>query len=253
MAFHQLWENRFELSPGKWVFVPSIESRERGEFISDEIKKKWRVPEYFFHFHNGGHVNAIKVHASNRYFCSIDIQDFFSSINLSRVTRALKKYFNYALAREFARDSVVKLINNQRSQFILPFGFVQSPILATLCLDQSALGNVLKKLSEDTSFRVSVYVDDIIFSGNDLNQLQKIFEDMIGATKKSGWSVNQRKTIHPNHEIVVFNINLTHKKTSITKERMALFSDAYHAGNDFQKKGILTYIESINPAQIDLL
>lgn len=253
MAFHQLWWSRFELSPGKWIFIPTEESRLRGSFIADQIRAKWQAPKYFFHFHSGGHVKAIKLHTTSTYFCCIDIAGFFSSINLSRVTRALKKYFNYALAREFARDSVVRLINDQKPQYILPFGFVQSPILATLCLDQSALGNALQQLSNDSNFRVSNYVDDIILSSNDLSLLHNAFEEVIAAIKKSGWHANPIKTIPPCQKITIFNIELTHKNLAIKSDRMFLFSEAYSIGNEFQKKGILRYVESINPTQTNLL
>lgn len=152
MAFHELWDQKFELAPGKWVFVPSAESRRRGEHIASEIKKKWQPPPYFYHCHQGGHVEAVKRHLASRYLCCIDIENFFTSINRSRVTRALKKYFGYEAAREFTKDSVIRLIADSSSRYILPFGFLQSPIIASICLDESALGRALHKLASTHSF-----------------------------------------------------------------------------------------------------
>ncbi|CAB3896132.1 reverse transcriptase domain-containing protein [Achromobacter mucicolens] len=251
MAFHELWEERFELAPGKWVFVPSAESRERGEYISSKIKEKWQAPAYFYHCHQGGHVRAIKQHLASTHFCCVDIEGFFTSINLSRVTRTLKQYFGYDVAREFARDSVIRLVGDVDSPYILPFGFVQSPIIASMCLDQSALGRVLHELTAKPDVTVSVYVDDIILSGNDPNRLQHEFESIKAAANRSGWKVSTRKTQPPRKEILSFNIHLSQGNLDISSERMSLFVDAYHqATSAHQKEGILRYVRSINPAQV---
>ncbi|MFP3744214.1 reverse transcriptase domain-containing protein [Achromobacter sp. SIMBA_011] len=250
MAFHELWEERFELAPGKWVFVPSAESRERGERITSKIKEKWQAPAYFYHCHHGGHVRAIKQHLANTHFCCVDIESFFTSINLSRVTRALKQYFGYEVAREFARDSVIRLVGDVDSQYILPFGFVQSPIIASVCLDQSALGRVLHELASKPDITVSVYVDDIILSGSDPYRLQQEFESIKAAADRSGWKVSTSKTQPPGEQILSFNIHLSQGNLTISSERMGLFVDAYlQATSDHQKEGMLRYIRSINAAQ----
>lgn len=250
MAFHELWEDRFELAPGKWVFVPSSESRQRGEHIVSRIKEKWQAPAHFYHCHHGGHVRAVKKHLANTYFFRVDIESFFTSINLSRVTRVLKKYFGYEVAREFARDSVVRVAGDVDFQYILPFGFVQSPIIASLCLDQSALGRALYELASRPDITVSVYVDDIIISGNSLHSLQKEFEIIKENTSKSGWNLGASKTQTPSDRILAFNINLSQGSIAISPERMSSFFEAYHqSASPHQKEGILRYIRSINPAQ----
>lgn len=254
MAFHELWEERFELAPGKWVFVPSAESRARGEYITSKIKEKWQAPAYFYHCHQGGHVRAIKQHLANTHFSCLDIEGFFTSINLSRVTRVLKKYFGYEVAREFARDSVIRLVSDVDSQYILPFGFVQSPIIASVCLDQSALGRVLHELASKPDITISVYVDDIILSGNEEYRLQQKFESIKAAADRSGWKVSASKTQPPSEQILLFNIHLSRRNLIISPKRMGLFVDAYHqATSTHQKEGILRYIRSINPAQATFL
>ncbi len=254
MAFHELWEQRFELAPGKWVFVPSAESRQRGEHIISKIKEKWQAPAYFHHCQQGGHVQAIKQHLASTHFCCIDIESFFTSINLSRVTRALKKYFGYNVAREFARDSVIRLIGDGDSQYILPFGFVQSPIIASVCLDQSTLGRALHMLASNPDVVVSVYVDDIILSSDDPHLLQRAFDNILAAAARSNWKISENKTRPPSERISAFNIKLSNGDLMISPERMDLFSEAYReATSDHQKEGILRYIRSINPDQTSLL
>jgi hypothetical protein len=56
-----------------------------------------------------------------------------------------------------ASESVVK--RPALDGFVLPYGFVQSPILASLALDKSKLGKLLRKLNGRTDITVSVYVD----------------------------------------------------------------------------------------------
>lgn len=254
MAFHELWDQKFELVPGKWVFIPSTESRIRGEYIASEIKRKWQAPFYFYHCRQGGHVEALKKHMASRYFCCIDIKSFFASINRSRVTRVLKKHFGYVIAREFSRDSVILLNENDSKKYILPFGFLQSPIIASICLDESALGRRLCKLASSYNFIVSVYVDDIILSCNDIDLLRKEFENIIIATNRSGWKISTEKTYAPSEQILAFNIQMSHGYLGILPERMNLFSTAYQkAESDHQKEGILRYIRSINPNQTVLL
>lgn len=254
MAFHELWEQKFEIAPGKWVFVPSAESRQRGEHITAEIKKKWHPPAYFHHCHQGGHVQAIKQHVASTLFCCIDIEGFFTSINRSRVTRVLKKHFGYDVAREFAKDSVVRLTGDDESQYILPFGFVQSPIIASVCLDESTLGRALHTLASSSAVVVSVYVDDIILSSDDPHLLQRAYEHILAAAARSGWKINENKTRPPSQQISAFNINLSNEDLIISQERMNLFSEAYReATSDHQKEGILRYIRSINPDQTSLL
>ncbi|HEB57236.1 MAG TPA: hypothetical protein ENI98_13240 [Gammaproteobacteria bacterium] len=158
------WAHRFELKPDCWVFVPTDESLLYGKKVKNEIESKWVTPYYYSHLKAGGHITALKSHIGNNYFIRADIKQFFNSINRTRVTRELKLIFNpYKLARSIACNSIVTKPNSNGKESILPFGFVQSPIIASLCLSKSALGRYLDKLGS-TGFKVTVYMDDIIIS-----------------------------------------------------------------------------------------
>jgi hypothetical protein len=154
------WLHKFELKPGCWVFVPDDETIERGREIKREIEAHWAVPPYYSHLNPGGHVEALRKHLGSNLFIRADINKFFNKISQTRVTRNLKKILgSYKLARQIAVESVVRLPNSSEKTFILPFGFVQSAIIASLCLRNSALGNYLEDLSCN-GFSVSVYMDD---------------------------------------------------------------------------------------------
>ena len=98
------WIYRITAKNGKWIFVPSQYSRIYGANIVKKIKLEWNPPKYFYHFRKGGHLAAIDIHLSNKYFSRLDIQNFFGSITASRITRALKPYFGYDFSREIAKQ-----------------------------------------------------------------------------------------------------------------------------------------------------
>lgn len=245
----QKWDSRFELKPGSWVFVPTDESRQTGIDIKAALEGRWRPPKNYFHLREGGHVAAVKSHVENKCFVHLDIQDFFGSINRTRVTRCLKDRFGYAQAREIANQSTVVHPEREGRQFILPFGFVQSPLIASICLYQSALGACLKRLG-GRGITVSVYVDDILISGPDESHLLPALEQIKQAAERAGFSLNASKEEGPSASISAFNIELSHQSLAIAPERWAEFAEAFKASeSEHQKHGILGYINSVNGDQ----
>ena len=137
-----LWIHKFELKPDCWVFVPSEESLQHGREIKKEIESTWVAPHYYSHLRPGGHVAALRSHIGNKLFIRADVNQFFNSINRTRVTRVLHSIFrDFNKARTAACTSVVTNPNSAKTGFILPFGFVQSPIIASLCLSKSSVFN----------------------------------------------------------------------------------------------------------------
>lgn len=245
------WINRFELRPNCWVYVPSDESIKDGKAIKKNLFKEWSRPYYYWHLRPGGHVQALKIHLQSNSFIRTDIAQFFNSINRSRVTRELKKfYFPYKLARDLACKSVVPSPFNH-GKFVLPFGFVQSPILASICLANSRLGSFFDDLVSK-KYIVSVYMDDIIIS--DAGVISK--SDMVATYKKlfdvanrSGFPLNSSKTVGPVKKITAFNIELSNLRLSITNSRFDEFVTAGRIGNDAVIQGIKIYLESVSIKQ----
>ena len=240
--------SKFQLKPGTWVFVPNSNSIEKGKSIKSSIEKKWKAPKNYFHLRKGGHVEALKSHLNNSSFIHLDIENFFGSINKSRVTRCLTEFFPYNLAREMTNDSIEK--HPQKKNYILPFGFVQSPIIASLCLDKSGLGTFLKKLSNRTDIVVSVYVDDIIISAKDHSVLADILISIKNKADKAGFHLNEKKEEGPSIKITAFNIELSEGSVFITTQRMQQLKESFEQSeSDHQKNGILGYIQTVNELQ----
>lgn len=245
------WSHKFELKPGSWVFVPNDETLKRGKIIKDDIESKWKSPHYYSHLKAGGHVAALKEHIGSTYFMRADIKQFFNSINRTRITRELKKlYKNYDTARPIACESVVIRPNVPNKQFILPFGFVQSSIIASLCLYESSLGQYLNRIKSN-KFRVTVYVDDIIISTSlPIEKASAAFKLLRKKAEKSGFYLNPDKTKGPVEEITAFNINLNQTGMTITDKRIAEFKDCLSTNSSRNVvNGILGYVNTVNPDQ----
>jgi len=248
------WDSRFELKPGKWVFVPNGETIELGRKIKDELRQRWKAPAYFYHLRDGGHVAALKAHLGQACFIHVDIENFFQRINRSRVTRVLKGIYSYEEARDIANLSTVRLPEHMAKSFILPYGFVQSTLLASICLRKSALGNYLKRLAVTDGIKVSVYVDDIIISVADQSIAEDIFVDVKGAAEKSGFDLNRRKEQPPADRINAFNIELSQNSLHISPDRWLKFLDAMReTDNPARQQAILGYVGSVNLAQSEQL
>jgi hypothetical protein len=147
-----------------------------------------------------------------------------------------------------ANESVVK--RPGLNGFVLPYGFVQSPILASLALDKSKLGSCLRRLNSREDLKISVYVDDIIISGNDEYALLDAADQLGRAAKAALFPINSLKNEGPASSIVAFNITLSHKILQITEERLTKLRTNYHETTSlYCKAGISSYIKSINSDQ----
>ena len=242
------WSSKFELKPGKWVFVPTAHAVLEGKKIKRAIEKCWKPPSYYFHLKAGGHVEALRTHLAHDNFLRIDIRDFFGSINRTRVTRCLKEKFKYATARSYANASTVPDPNGKR--LIIPFGFVQSQIVAAVCLAESALGIYLDGLSLNASVALTVYVDDIIVSTSEAGLLEQVLKDIEAAAERAHFVLYADKQEGPSAGITAFNIVLSKGSMEVEAERLKLFAEALTAAtSESQRAGIKSYVTSANAIQ----
>ena len=245
-----LWSNRFETKKGRWVFVPTSECRAAGQVIRKQIASRWDPPRYLYQFRKGGHVSALQLHIANTYFARLDLANYFGSINKTRITRVLKSMAPYRDARQWAELSVVPDPDHPM-HWMLPFGFVQSPIIAALSFSRSALGSSIERISTQPNLTVSCYVDDIIISSTNKALVEHAIEDVTTAVMRSAFRLNEEKCEGPTTAITAFNIHLSHRSLMITKERMERFKfTVNNPGSAAQICGIKTYIRSVNGMQI---
>ena len=209
-------------SRGKFIFVPTPECNRRAERLL-RFAEGIELPSYFFHYRRGGHVEALHQHLANRYFFRVDLKNFFYSISRNRVNRILRQS-GFRSAREWSEWSTVRNPYNDGPKYVLPIGFKQSPLLASLALWRSAVASSIEEAGDRGVF-VSVYFDDLIGSSNDESGLRTTYEGILAACAQSNLVANEAKLIEPANAIVAFNCHLAYGQANVTEERIQKFID----------------------------
>lgn len=243
------------------MFEPSDEARTSGLEIKAEVESRWSHPDYYFHLLEGGHVAALKRHIGNRSFLRVDIADFFGCVSRSRVARLLKAFFPYTKALRMATDSTVELPTGAAAapgrtpgRLVLPYGFVQSPLLASLALKESALGAYLQRLRSSSEVTVTVFMDDIIVSADDELILARTLDELKRLSVRSCFGLNDAKQQGPARTITAFNIELTYGGMALASQRLTELQKIFSAStHEKQKAGILSYVNSVNARQGETL
>lgn len=199
--------------------MPSDDGRAVGYELKALVEAKFTPDPFLYHLAKGGHVAAIHIHRRQKYFSRLDFANFFYSIARNRVARALRE-IGLARAEYYAKWSCVKN-PYERPSYALPYGFVQSPLLASLVLAKSEVGTFLRELSE--RIVVSVYVDDIALSGNNRRVLQRVHRELRRIAVTSNFTINEAKSVELGETVELFNCDLLHQKTIVTEARRREF------------------------------
>jgi hypothetical protein len=154
-------------------------------------------------------------------------------------------------AWEISCDSVVDK-HPPRRRFSIPFGFVQSPILASVVLSKSALGKAIRDC-KDSGINVTVYVDDISLSANDEQLLRDAIAQLDHAAGVSGFAYNPAKPQAPPPSATSFNIEFGSGQMKIVPDRLAGFEVALRTASEPKAAGILGYIASVSDESLDEL
>ena len=134
----------------------------------------------------------------------------------------------------------------------VPYGFVQSPVMATLALEKSALGSFLTNQTPK-QITVSAFVDDISFSSNDEAALQDYGTRLDESADTAGFPFAQDKTVVCEKSVEVFNCALENQGLEITQDRLAKFLTQLETANELGRESIIRYVNEINPEQADEL
>jgi hypothetical protein len=207
-------------SRNKFIYEPNAECNRRANDLLNWAERI-DLPAYFFHYQAGGHVAALHRHTRNKFFFRIDLKNFFYSIGRNRISRLLRQC-GYDKARDYAEWSTVKNPYAEGPKYVLPIGFKQSPLLASLALWRSAVASAIEE-AEHRGVFVSVYFDDLVGSANDEAELRLTYEGIMAACVQANLVINQTKLVAPAREIVAFNCRLTHGHASVTDERIKKF------------------------------
>jgi len=200
---------------GKPVFVPSEPGERIGRALKSAVERAVTFDSFYYHLRAGGHVAALHAHRDHSYFARLDIERYFYSIARNRVARALHEA-GVARAKTRAKWSCVRNPYGE-PRYVLPYGFVQSPILATLVLMRSPVGTTLRALPEGVT--PSVYMDDIALSSDDETLLASAYADVRRALADGNFAINETKARAPAEAIELFNCNLSQGFASVLEVR----------------------------------
>ncbi|ACS60285.1 hypothetical protein Rleg_5465 (plasmid) [Rhizobium leguminosarum bv. trifolii WSM1325] len=210
---HSYWKD------DKPIFSPSEFGRELGNKLKAKVEKAYKFDSFVYHFKDGSHVVALHAHRKNQYFCRVDLQKFFYSIKRNRLRRALRT-IGIEKPEYYAKWSTVKNPFPDGG-YVVPYGFIQSPILATLVLSASAIGEFIRGLHP--AITASVYMDDICLSSGDEHALWVAFEGLKVAVEEANFTLNADKTREPAPQIDIFNISLESGDTQVLPQRVEQF------------------------------
>lgn len=242
------YEYRFEIKPGKYVYLPTDEARILGEKIREEVLDAWTPDAVFFHLSKvGGHVAAMRYHKNGLFFAGTDVKNFFGCVTRSKIARALIKIgFSARAAFEMASASVVAIDGRK----FLPYGFIQSMVLATLVLEKSNLGLALRTLA-DSDTKVSVFVDDITLSAGDSESLVRGLGELRDAAVVANFVLCSKDGGAVGNKVHAFNCSVSRNHIELLPDRVSRFEQQYLDGNDPAKAAIVRYIRAINELQAD--
>lgn len=235
----QTYDFSFDVS-GKRIYSQSNWAQKEGEEIKLLVENAYSFEDYFFHLKKGGHVSAIHSHRQFRFFCKLDIENFFYSISRNRVQKKLKK-LEIPNSQFYSKVSTVKAPNY--NNYVLPIGFKQSPVLSSLVLAKSPIGDALYEMKDQNICNISVYVDDICLSSNNLKKLKECYNELKNKIEESNFLLNKKKSMEPCEKIEIFNCSLKHKETLVLPKRIADF-EAIDT-NPASKIGFKNYCSSV--------
>lgn len=232
---------------GKPVFAPSDRGREIGYELKEELERISDLPQFYYHLRRGTHVRALRQLRQKRYFARLDFANFFYTVGRNRVQRALRE-LGMARSEYYAKWSTVKNPFSTPS-YTLPYGFVQSPILASVVLATSAVGDYLGELSQEMV--VSVYVDDIAIASNNKRMIEQRYNKLRRLVVASNFVINEEKSASPGRTVDLFNCHLRHMHTIVTEERRNRFNSVPRS--DYSRAAFEEYcaaVEQGNKAQV---
>ena len=242
---------RFRLPNGKWAYIQPDEIANEAKVQIRHLRRLWTPPDYFFHLQKGGHVAALQLHQSSAWFGKVDLSNFFSNVSRNRLTRCLKKIgYSFREAEEFAVASTV-CVDPATRCFALPYGFVQSPLLASIALDKSELGNCLRRLHSGHR-KMSAYVDDIIASATTEEEVAVALSEIHAAARSSNFPINDAKSEGPSNSLHAFNIDVDTHSMQIAGERYEeMCLEVLINGAGQVSQGILGYVQSVSTTQAE--
>ncbi|MGD6900334.1 retron Ec67 family RNA-directed DNA polymerase/endonuclease [Bacillus infantis] len=177
-------------------------------------------------------ITNAKIHRNKRFVLNIDLENFFESFHFGRVRGFFLKNNNFLLSSEVA--TVVAQLTCYKGT--LPQGAPTSPIITNLICE--ILDQRLLKIAKTHKLNYTRYADDLTFSTNDANFLEKqseIYGLLSRELIRAGFKVNEKKRrlqIRDSRQVVTGLV--VNKKVNVNrtfyKETRAMAHQLYKEG-----------------------
>lgn len=135
-------------------------------------------------------ISNSEIHKNKRYVFNTDIKDFFTTIHFGRVKGYFMKNKKFKMQENIA-TIIAQLVCHEG---ILPQGAPTSPLISNLICN--ILDLRLLKVSKEFKLNYTRYADDLTFSTNSKNFLER-YEDfysiLLKEISKAGFSINDKK------------------------------------------------------------
>ena len=105
---------------------------------------------------------------------------------------------------------------------MLPIGFVQSPLLASLVLLKSPVARAIERAIA-SGVHVSVYLDDLIGSHDEVAVLEAAYNEIRESCVAAELIPNPAKLLPPRRAITAFNCDLRRGAVEVTDARVEKF------------------------------
>ena len=153
--------------------------------INAHIQSCLKAPDYLYSGYKGSnYVKCAKVHQNSKVIATVDISDFYHSCKAEHVRSFFKNKLN---TDEELTDMLVKLTTFHGS---LPTGAPTSQLLAfwsyKKCFDE------INELAKAKNLKMTLYVDDIGFSG-DFIKFDELISEVAKILNKYGFKLNNNK------------------------------------------------------------
>ncbi len=176
--------------------------------INDLILKKHNKLYFVYGFYSEvSHIDNARYHLNSKEMLSIDLENFFGSINSKQVYFVFHKMFGFNKSVSTALTTLTTLDNQ------LPQGAPSSPMLSNLVFRN--VDYRIEKLSEKLGIKYSRYADDLTFSSNDPFDKVYVLLKVSNILKTNGYKVNKRKTRMFSNHMIVNGLVIKDKKIKV--------------------------------------
>tara|TARA_R110002020_G_scaffold259207_1_gene473121 strand:- start:494 stop:1231 length:738 start_codon:yes stop_codon:yes gene_type:complete len=174
-------------------------------------------------------VTNASVHIEHRYVLTIDIEDFFDSVNY----RVISKYIPIALLKDIIIDNRV------------PQGFPTSPIVANIAMidiDKLIIESLERR---NPNIKYSRYADDLTFSFDNVKEKELIFSEVTKVFRGFGLKLNSKKTKlqdKNNGRAIITGIGVSYHTVHPTRNSLKKLRSAIHQKNENSVIGLREWV-----------